>query len=246
MSIIKITQSTDANGKNNEDSSAAIKQGDRAILCIADGIGGLDSGEIASRFVTRFIEAWAEDKDSNKMGMKTTRRELEDLFYLLHEELLAIGHKKNQRLGTTLTVAVVGIGKVVVCAVGDSRLFVCQDGECRQITVDQTVAEDERRNDVFNPNFTAEEKEHTLTQWLGFGKEVPRPRIDVCDINESVDILMCTDGLSDSLDEEDFLKELVKGQGGDKVLETLTEKAKGNGETDNITAVLYRRRKESN
>lgn len=245
MSTIKITQSTDANGKNNEDSSAAIRQGQRAILCIADGVGGLDMGEIASRYITKYIEdKWAGEKDANKMGKKTTVRELNDLFIKLHEDLLDIGSDKKVKLGSTLIVAVVGLGKVIACAVGDSRLYINQDGICRQITVDQTVAEHERTTgERVNCDADEEEKEHLLMEWLGYGKNVPSPKIYEYDIEEDVDILLCTDGLSDTLGEEDIKAELSKRQSGESVLKELTAKAIDNGETDNITAVLYRRRK---
>lgn len=255
MSRIKITQHTEANNKQNEDSSAAIRQGERAILCIADGIGGLDAGEIASKYITKFIELWASDKNANQMGRKTTLRELSDLICRLHEDILAIGDEKHLKLGTTLIVGIIGLKKAIFASVGDSRAYVCQGGTCRLVTRDQTVEEaeknleeanlsEERKEDI--KAVPAERKAHTLTSWIGYGMEEPVPDFYEIDIDEKVDILLCTDGLSNNLTEDDFIAELKKRQSGDICLTNLTNLAIERGEQDNITAVLYRRRKDRN
>lgn len=242
MSRIKITQHTDSNGKQNEDSSAAIRQGERAILCIADGVGGLDAGEIASRYITKYVEIWAKDKDSNQMGRRTTLRELKDLIYKLHGDLLAIGKEKDMHLGTTFIIAIIGVKSAILASVGDSRVYVCQNGHCRQATKDQTVDLYEQETGEIIASVAEEKKGSTLMEWLGHGKELPQPKYYEIDLEEKVDILLCTDGMSNTLSEKDIETELLKRQGGDKVLDHLTETAKERGEEDNITSVLYRRR----
>lgn len=242
MSRIKISQHTDANGKQNEDSATFIRQGDRAILCIADGVGGLDAGEIASKYITKYVEIWSQDKNANEMGPKTTLRELGDLFYKLHDDLLAIGEEKDLHLGTTFIIAIVGEKMVMIASAGDSRVYICQKGKCTQVTIDQTVDEYEKETGEYIPNVDESKKSSTLMEWLGHGKEIPNPKVYTREIDEHVDILLCTDGLSNTVTEKDILSELRKKQGGPKALETLTSLAKERGETDNITSVLYRRR----
>ena len=245
MSKIRISTRTDNNGKDNEDSLIAIRQNDRAVLCVADGVGGTDAGEIASRYITKTLETWLQEKDVNTMGKKTTHRELTSLVTRMHEDLLAIAEEKGGvTMGSTLTLAVVGIGKVVIENIGDSRTYVCQQGCCRQITLDQTVENYERVTGDEVDYVEEDRKAHTLMQSIGFGSRVPRPMMYEVDIAEDVDILLCSDGLSNTLGEHEIQAELQKRQSGTKVLQNLIAKAKSRGETDNITAVLYRRRKD--
>ena len=242
MSRIRITCVTDANGKNNEDSCTALPFGNRAILCIADGIGGLDAGEIASRYLTMYVEEWAKDLDLEHLGRKTAIREIKGLILNLHDDLLAIGEEKGYNLGSTFIIALVGLTRVIIGAVGDSRLYLRRDNSIVQITSDQTVAEYEKRTGSHVDTLPEERKEHTLCEWLGHGKDVPDIAIFECEIEEAADILLCTDGLSNTLSETDIYAQLKKRQSGEKALEKMVGMSKDRGETDNITAVLLRRR----
>jgi len=244
VATIQIIERSDANGKKNDDSTAFIRQGERAILCIADGVGSMESSDLASGYCTQFVKLWAKDKDANKMGRKTTLRELGDLYYKLHEDLLAICKDKGEELGTTLIVAIVGVGKMILASVGDSRVYVRQNGSCKQITKDQTVAQGEREGEVFEGyDIPESEKKTMLTQWLGSGKVEPNIKYYEIELEEDVDILLCTDGLYSSFSEKELYAGLDE-EGLDKNLDNLINKAKSGGETDNISAVLYRRREE--
>jgi len=245
MSRIRITTTTERNGKeNNEDAHIAIRQNERAILCVADGVGGTDAGEIASAYITKTLEAWAKDKDVNKMGKKTTHRELSSLVDRMHEDLVTISEEKHATLGSTFVLAVVGLTKVVIENVGDSRAYVCQNGCCRQVTIDQTVENYERVTGDQVDYVEEDRKSSTLMQCIGVSARVPRPVMYEEEIEEEVDILLCSDGLSNTLTEAEIQKELSKRQSGNKVLQALVSLAKERGENDNITAVLYRRRKD--
>ena len=250
MSEIMISTKTDGNGKNNEDSQIAIKQDERAILCVADGVGGLENGEIASRYITKTIEEWAKDKDVNQMGERTAHREVSSLVARVHEDLLAIAEEKETHLASTLVLAVVGVKKALIESIGDSRAYVYQRGHCKQITVDQTVRyfdlvtgfNYEYMEGIDMEQFTDEQRDRTLMQSIGFGERIPRPVMYKVPIEEDVDILLCSDGLSNTLQEYEIQRELEKDQSGPQVLKNLIALAKKRGETDNITAVLYRRR----
>lgn len=244
MSRIRISTRTENNGKDNEDSLIAIRQNERAVLCVADGVGGTDAGEIASGYITKTLERWLEDRDVNKMGKKTAHREFTSLVTRLHEDLLAISEEKGTSLGSTLILAVVGIGKVIIENVGDSRAYVYQRGYCKQVTIDQTVENYELVTGDEVDYVEEERKGRTLMQSIGFGTRLPRPMMYDVQIDEEVDILLCSDGLSNTLQEYEIQAELAKSQSGTKVLQNLMDMAKSRGETDNISAVLYRRRAE--
>ena len=86
-------------------------------------------------------------------------------------------------------------------------------------------------------------KDRVLTQCIGDCEIIPEPATYVCSIDEEVDILLCSDGLSNKLNELNFQSQLTKTQYGKKSLNELFSLAKKRGEKDNITAVLFRRRK---
>lgn len=257
MSEIKISIKSDGNGKNNEDSLIAIRQGQRAILCVADGVGGLDDGDIASRFITKSLEAWAQDKDVNKMGEKTTHRELQSLVAKLHEDLRAVARERygsgsDKSLASTFVFAVVGLGRVVIESVGDSRAYIYQHGNCQQITVDQSaswydmvtgynydILPDELKYTMEHK--TDREKDRLIMQSIGAGERIPQPVRYSVPIDQRVDILLCSDGFSNTLEVYEIQRELSIKQSGEKALSNLISLAKSRGETDNITAVLYRR-----
>lgn len=242
MSKLEIIERSDANGKKNDDSTVFIRQGERAILCIADGISAMARSDIASGYCTQLVKTWSASKDANKMGRKTAIRELSDLFYRIHNDLLAYSQDNRTDLGTTLIVAVVGIGKMILCSIGDSRVYVCQGGLCRQVTKDQTAAQEERDGIRYFPDMSDAEKESTLSQWLGSGKEIPEPKFYEIDLDEDVGIILCTDGLYENNDENDIYQAIFGNGNLDRSLDDMIMKAKKNGETDNISAVLYRRR----
>lgn len=255
---IRISSRTDGNGKTNEDSLIAIRQDQRAILCVADGVGGLDDGDIASRYITKTLESWAQDKDVNQMGEKTTHRELQSLVANLHEDLRAIakekyGDESQQSLASTFVFAVVGLKKAVIECVGDSRAYVYQLGNCTQVTVDQTAFMYDLVSgynydilpDLLAKVFekkTDREKDRLVMQSIGYGDRIPQPVRYTVPIVGNVDILLCSDGLSNTIREYEIKRELEKQQSGTQVLKNLIHLAKSRGETDNITGVLYRRR----
>lgn len=241
MSKLEIIERSDANGKKNDDSTIFIRQGERAILCIADGISRMARSDIASGYCTQLVKKWSETRDANKMGRKTVLRELSDLFYRIHIDLIAYSQENNTDLGTTLIVAVVGLGKMVLCSIGDSRVYVCQGGICSLVTKDQTAAQEERDGLRFFPDIPDDEKESILSQWLGTGKDIPDPKFYEIDLDEEVAILLCTDGLYENNDEEEIYRAVFGNKDLSRSLDMMISKAKKQGETDNISAVLYRR-----
>lgn len=254
MSKIEIVSNTDQNAKmHNEDSHIHIQQNERAILCVADGVGGLNAGEIASRYITTTIKSWATTGDVNKMGEEKTHREFSALVARMHDNLLSVAEERGvQRMGSTFVLAVVGLHKVVIENIGDSRAYVFQRNHLKQVTIDQSAlvydlvtGQNYAHGDgMFGAIETLEEerKEHILLQCIGDGERTPIPSKYSMNIDERVDILLCSDGLSNRITEYEIRDELLKNQSSEKVIQNLINLAKRRGETDNITAILYRRR----
>jgi serine/threonine protein phosphatase PrpC len=118
-----------------------------------------------------------------------------------------------------------------------------------QITKDQTVAEYERESGSIVSSVPEYKKEHTLLEWLGYGKDEPNPVIYECDIGETCDILLCTDGLSNSVSDKEIFEQLRKKQNkfstrssfpAARVLVLGQELCY----TENIRSVIFKRRHE--
>jgi len=245
MTEIKITTRSDNNGKNNEDEYYTLISGDRSVLCVADGVGGTDAGEIASGYVIKNLEIWAQKNDINSLGSRTLHEEMCSFAARMHEDLATIGGDKGMSMGTTMVIAFVGLNNVMIENIGDSRAYVYQRGYLKQITVDQTARMYELcgGNSIERLDVREKKKDSTLMQCIGDGPCIPEPARYNVAIDEDVDILLCSDGLSNKLNELNIQSQLAREESGDKVLDSLIALAKKRGERDNITAVLYRRRR---
>lgn len=244
MPKIQIISRTEENGKNNEDALYVGRSGNKTVLLVCDGVGGTDAGEIASGYVTKNLEAWIKERDLSRMGAKTLHSEVASFIESMHEDLTTIAEEKATTMGTTLVLAVIGKNKAVIESVGDSRAYVCQRGYLKQITIDQTVRMYELVTGETLDHVLENKKDSTLMQCIGDGPKLPEPASYVVRLDDDVDILLCSDGLSNKLNELNFQSKLKDNSlSPEEVIDELISLAIKRGEKDNITAVLYRRRK---
>ena len=232
---------TDAGPKNNEDSKL-LRRAERCFAAIiADGVGGEEAGEVASGYTVKALSKWFDkvEPDLPNMTMPEIRAEMDRIVMRVHEELLDISEEKRVKFGSTLTFALLTKDEYLIGQVGDSRAYFYEDGIVRCITVDQTVAEYERASGQIVLGIEEDRKEHTLLQCMGQGEISPVYYSG--GLNPEYQILICSDGLSNTLTEGDIAKVLSRELSCKEKLIKLTEKSRENGETDNITSVLIRR-----
>lgn len=246
VKLLKTTASAkcDAGERNNED-SAYLKLDNSGVLVavIADGVGGLNNGEIASRYITKAIEKWFDDTlaEIKKMQIEEVLCEMKHLTYRCHEELLAISEEKEISIGSTLTFILLGKSKYGIIQVGDSRAYLYSKNFVTQITKDQTVAEYEKETGETIDRVPKERKEHVLMQCMGMGEI--NPVTETGNLPENFDLLLCSDGLSNTLTNGDIQKELKKRKSCTTTLNNLINLARSREEEDNITGILIRRGK---
>lgn len=243
---LRIYKITDAGPKENEDSCYVVQHGTCAALaCMADGVSSQSSARHTSSFITEYVEDWYEEEGDRiyRSEPETVMQEMLSLVNEIHEDLLAEAEANpGERYGSTLDLVVIGHRKMFTAHVGDSRVYLYDGKEFQKITEDQTVEEAEKTTGV---TFEVEEhrKPHTLMQCMGVGEVTPY-RYET-DIPATCDIILCTDGLSNRLRPLDFTTELKKKQTGSDALLALVKKARARGESDNITAILIRRREKT-
>lgn len=248
--VISAGVKCDAGKKNNEDSAYLklldIGQ-DRLIVTavVADGVGGLDKGEFASLFITKSVKKWLEENAENirSMSFQELTEDMERLTLNIHEELVAISEERNSKFGSTMTFAIIGKTKYNIVQVGDSRAYIYDGRWVSLITKDQTVAEHEKVTGTKITRIPEDRKQHTLMQCMGVGQIQPQSYTGV--LPKNFDILLCSDGLSNTLLPSNIKSELKKDISCSDVLNNLITTARHRGEDDNISGILIRKRSQT-
>jgi serine/threonine protein phosphatase PrpC len=209
-----------------------------AVLAVADGIGGLDCGEVASSIAISNINRWWDQT------FKIHYNEPEYLVYSLVEsfrrtnnDLLGRYSMEGKKMGTTLSVLVIYKGKYLIVHVGDSRIYRVRNAffgsRVQQLTKDHSTTV---KRQLGNRSVS----KSVLTNALG-----NKPQFDYYTEMESVErqdlFLLCSDGIYKTRSPEQLGK-VVRQCKNDlqRLCHTLIEQAKQNGETDNMTVIALK------
>lgn len=210
---------------------------DGRFFIVADGMGGHAGGQEASRLATHVIQSYLTQYWEAKFPSPVL---LETAFMKANGAILKdqLEHPERADMGTT-AVVVVFRGNQSYCAnIGDSRLYRWRGSELTQITEDQTwVAQAVKRKALTPEQARSHPWRHVLSQCLG--REDLR-QIDIVPVEvESGDrLLLCSDGLTEELGDEEIGQSLAQIESCDGVASRLVEAAKEQGGQDNITVVV--------
>ena len=237
---------TDAGGHSNEDSFLLRYYKPKSIflIIVSDGVGGLEAGELASGFIKKSFDKWFDRNVSrfDDMPIDDIKNNAYNEIIKIHENLLDISEDRGNNFGATLTMLLAKRWDYFTAQVGDSRLYMQENGKTRQITTDQTVAEYERVTGKKISSISEDRKEHVLMQCMGQRKIIPDFSTGVLPMEYA--FLACSDGLSNTISLEEFDAALNdRSITGSSMLRNLAEMARGRGERDNITSVFVRREK---
>lgn len=223
---------------NNED--YCLIEPDLGLYVLADGMGGANAGERASRMAVETVAEsvlFAQRRDSQILLAaveEANRRVLE----------AAHGDESLEGMGTTLVVALETADGLSIASVGDSRAYLLDNGGFRAITDDQTWV-----NEVGRPLGLDEESlrnhpmRHVLTMAIGASAPLTVNCYTVTLENRAL-ILMCTDGLHGVVEAPQMESILQPGRNGASLEEScrdLVEAAKAAGGPDNVTCILVRK-----
>jgi len=206
------------------------------LFAVADGMGGAQAGEVASKLAASTLEAGG----SEELGA------LERVDALIQQANRRIYDRAStdpsaSGMGTTMTVALVEGMTVVIGHVGDSRGYLVRGETMEQITEDHSLV-----NELLKSGKLSEEEAHVHPQRSVITRAVGTdPEVDVdafaIEAEDGDVFLLCSDGLSDMVDDVDIL-DLVDRNRGDleKAVRSLVQFANKEGGEDNITAVAFR------
>ena len=232
---------------HNEDSVIIVRNmDDDYLLAVADGMGGHRCGEVASSIAISYLGKHFQEtfKKMNKEDAITWMREAVNE---INKQIFnhQSKHPESAGMGTTLVMAISTKDYVLYGNIGDSSGYAMKDGHIHKITYDHTLV----NLLVTAGELTEEEakdhpKKNVLMKALGANSPI---EVDIFDCDTSIsDILLCSDGLTNMLDNENIERVLLSDYTvEDKVLR-LMKKAINRGGTDNISiAYLERSEKEA-
>ena len=218
------------------------------LMIVADGMGGHAGGEMASRMaiatfmnIILHVPDWIlrlDDEHAKKVMQRAA-----DRFQQVHEALRKKGRVAPELagMGTTMTAALSLGDDLFVAQVGDSRAYLFHDGTLRRLTRDQTRAQALADEGVISQQDVARHRlRHVLTNALGgFQREV-RAEIKRWKLADGDRLLLCSDGLTDMIDDARIAEVLARDAGSDETCRLLVDSALDNGGKDNVTVVLSR------
>ena len=227
--------------KQNQD-TFLIQQLDRnTLLCVVcDGMGGAKSGNIASSlaaevFAQEIGRCWHSNMDREKID-QMLHSAVKLANFTVYDQ--AQQFTEFDGMGTTLVAALIRNRKVTVVNVGDSRAYCIDEDGIHQITTDHSLVQLMVERGEIPPEKARDYPgKNLITRAIG------TEPIVLCDIfHEELSrgdyVLLCTDGLSNTMDDQEMLFEVVHGVKKDHCCQRLLNIAKNRGAPDNVTSVL--------
>ena len=206
--------------------------GKDAFFAVFDGMGGGDYGEIAS--FTAADEARVFFKELHQVDIHDVSLSLQEFCLKANEEVFVSGRNLgSDRMGTTIVGCYFLDGRVWVCNVGDSRCFRYRSGFLQQLSCDHTDEEYMRENGITD-------RKPYLTQYLGVDPEEMyiEPFIKSFTVAPGDLYLLCSDGLTDMVEEDEIKRILAGPEMLKNKVNALISAALSGGGRDNITVIL--------
>jgi PPM family protein phosphatase len=233
MSIAAYARASDTGRRRrrNEDSYVVAPP----LFAVADGMGGAQAGEVASRLAAAALE----DTDS---GALSGPEKVTSLIKEANRRVFAraVSDPATSGMGTTMTVALVEGDEVTIGHVGDSRAYLVRDGRLSQLTEDHSLV-----NELLKSGKLSREEAITHPQRSVITRAVgtdPEVEVDAFTVGADVGdvFLLCSDGLTDMVVDDDILDVVERHRDDlDRVTKALVSAANRGGGEDNITVIAF-------
>jgi len=249
--VLEIASHTDPGmvRSHNEDSIASIAE--KGLVVLADGMGGYNAGEVASGMATTVIttelQQLLEDHPPHKVdpqsGQKAAMKMLREQIAKANASIYQASQSQPQYagMGTTLVVALFYDNKMMVAHIGDSRLYRMRGDEFGQVTKDHSLLQEQIDAGVLTKEQAKySSNKNLVTRALGIDPAV-EAEIREYDTLPGDIYLLCSDGLSDMVSDEDIGMALqALGANLNLAAQQLVQMANDNGGRDNISAILIK------
>ncbi len=229
--------------ENNEDSikTFTFSHCGRDIFClaVADGVGGHQAGDVASKLAVLKLE--------ELLKQEACPEELDKLLYRIIKKINKYVYRQSQLhqnydgMGTTLTVALIDSKELIIGHVGDSRAYQYSDNVLKCITSDHSlVGELVKNGQLSREEARNHPRRNIILQAIGLEEDV---EVDIYTekFGELDILLLCTDGLSDLVSESEILNIFNGGSDQREILSTLKDMAVSRGAHDNFSIITAHR-----
>ena len=217
-----------------------INEDNIALCVVCDGMGGAKAGGLASSLAAETFVKSVKEKLKLNMSAKyietVARESVLSANRLLYEK--SVSDSECSGMGTTL-VAVIADGKhAVVANVGDSRAYSIDENNIVRVTRDHSLVEDLlMKGDLTIEEARSHPRKNLITRALGT-EETIECDIFTLDIKQGDNILLCSDGLTNPVEDQEILYEVLHGGKKELACDRLIDIANERGGKDNITVVL--------
>lgn len=238
LSVFGLSDPGLVRGKN-EDSWSILKEHDFFVL--ADGMGGHQAGEIASKTAVellcelvkdKFVQETVEDKNLPGKILHCVK----EVNQMIFEH--GSSHPDLRGMGTTLCCLHVQPNGYTCVHVGDSRIYLFRGGKLIQVTKDHSLmSEMLDKGTLQESGIPSFQYKHILTRAIGTELDV-EPSVNLGEVLPGDLFLICSDGLTDMISDDVIEKTLTTFEDVEKTAHTLVDLAKEQGGNDNVTVVL--------
>lgn len=242
---IELQAAVDAGRARSNNEDAVAIDAEAALAVLADGMGGYNAGEVASNMATSFISSelgrWLREA-SAQASDQDVRRAMDICVDNANRAIFNAANSNPQYagMGTTLVVALFRDSRLLVGHVGDSRAYRLRGGRLQQITRDHSLLQEQIDAGLITPEQAAfSANKNLVTRAVGV-EDTVLLETHQHDVQPGDLYLLCSDGLSDMLD-DDAIAQILQAQAPlDAVCKALIEAANDAGGKDNISVILVR------
>jgi protein phosphatase len=239
---------------HNEDT--VFENAELGLAVLADGMGGYNAGEVASRLAVDtvaqgFVDVADSAGDDFRSGSLNVQNGLMDVTMYLRDQIVnanrvvyesAINEPECEGMGTTIVAAAVSVSRIAIAHVGDSRAYRFRDGNLLQLTRDHSLLQEQIDHDEWKAEYADEfPRKNLVTRALGAERYV---QVDVAEFEiQPQDVyLLCSDGLTDMLTGADIITIMdeLKTDPLTDIATALVQSANEKGGRDNVSVILLR------
>ncbi len=234
---------------HNEDSIAINEP--LQLVALADGMGGYQAGEVASQIAIEVLtneitESKLTEKDIARIdpetGTSVAMRRLRSAIEKANNRICSVSREREELdgMGTTIVAACFYDGRVGIAHVGDSRCYRFRDGLLEQLTRDHSLVQEQLEKGLISADeASASPQKNLITRALGIDALAQADTQEFRTRTGDV-YLLCSDGLSDMVEQDRLQKELERSENLESSVKRLVDAANEAGGRDNISVILVR------
>ena len=230
--------------RKNEDAYCVVdfvEAHNAVVLAVADGMGGHRAGDVASKMSIDHVRDSITKEPIDISSFDTIKKRLRNIVKQTNEIVYkrSITDPECFGMGTTLVIAVINNASAVLAHIGDSCAYHCSDKKMDKITTDHTYVEElVRMGTLTREEALNHPQRNYITKVIGCFQKVEADYYNV-EMAPNDRILLCSDGLSNMVRDDDILKIMYSSDNPEKICSKLISAANKKGGADNTTAVVF-------